>query len=151
MTRLHEAIETTLPLDVAFPFIADFANSQVWDPGVRSSVRVDGGGPVGVGATYKLEVRMGGRFAPMEYRVTEFEPGRRVVLAGRGSGVTAVDEIVFAGKPGGGTHIDYTADIKLGGPLGLLQPLLGGAFRKVATDARNGMQRTLDGMAGSIL
>ncbi len=146
MTRLHEAIETTLPLDVAFPFVADFANSQVWDPGVRSSVRVDGNGPVGVGATYRLEVRMGGRFAPMEYRVTEWEPGRRVVLAGKGSGVTAIDEIVFSARPDGGTHIDYTADIKLGGLLGLLQPLLGGAFRKVASDARNGMQRTLDAM-----
>jgi carbon monoxide dehydrogenase subunit G len=145
MTRLHETIETSLPLDVAFPFVADFANSERWDPGVRSSVRVDPG-PVGVGATYKLEVRMGGRFAPMEYRVTEWEPGRRVVLAGKGSGVTAVDEISFGPTPTG-THIDYIADIKLGGLLGLLQPFLGGAFRKVAADAREGMQRRLDEMA----
>lgn len=145
MTRLHEEIETSLPLDVAFPFVADFANSERWDPGVRSSVRTDPG-PVGVGATYKLEVRMGGRFAPMEYRVTELEPGRRVVLAGKGSGVTAVDEIVF-NPAGAGTHIDYTADIKLGGLLGLLQPFLAGAFRKVARDARDGMKRTLDAMA----
>ena len=145
MTTLHEEIETSLPLDVAFPFVADFANSEHWDPGVRSSVRVDPG-PVAVGATYKLEVRMGGRFAPMEYRVTAFEPGKRVVLEGKGSGVTAVDEIGFTPTPSG-THIDYTADIKLGGILGLLQPLLGGAFRKVATDAREGMQRRLDEMA----
>ena len=145
MTRLHETIETTLPLDVAFPFVADFANSERWDPGVRSSVRADAG-PVGVGATYNLQVRMGGRFAPMEYRVTEFEPGRRVVLAGTGSGVTARDEIAFSPTETG-THIDYTADIKLGGVLGLLQPLLGGAFRKVARDARDGMKRTLDAMA----
>jgi carbon monoxide dehydrogenase subunit G len=147
MTRLHETIETNLPLDVAFRFIADFANSEHWDPGVRSSVRVDDG-PVRVGATYKLEVRMGGRFAPMEYRVTDFEPGRRVVLAGKGSGVTAVDEIVFSPTVSG-THIDYTADIKLGGLLGLLQPFLGGAFRKVARDARDGMQRKLDSMASA--
>jgi carbon monoxide dehydrogenase subunit G len=145
MTRLHETIETTLSVDVAFPFIADFANSERWDPGVRSSVRLDEG-PVAVGATYKLVVRMGGRFAPMEYRVTEIELGRRVVLAGKGSSVTAVDEIRF--EPAGeGTRIDYTADIKLGGLLGLLQPLLGGAFRKVASDARDGMKRTLDEMA----
>jgi dehydrogenase/reductase SDR family protein 12 len=147
MTRLHETIETNLPLDVAFPFVADFANSERWDPGVRSSIRVDDG-PVAVGATYKLEVRMGGRSAPMEYRVTAFEPGRRVVLAGRGSGVTAVDEISFT-QTESGTHIDYVADIKLGGVLGLIQPLLGGAFRKVATEARDGMKRTLDAMASA--
>jgi carbon monoxide dehydrogenase subunit G len=145
MTRLHEEIETTLPPDVAFGFVADFANSERWDPGVRSSVRLDGG-PVGVGATYKLEVKMGGRFAPMVYRVTDFEPGRRVVLAGEGSGVTAVDDIRFE-PSAGGTRIDYTADIKLGGLLGLLQPLLGRAFRKVAADARDGMRRALDEMA----
>ena len=147
MTRLHETIETTLPLDVAFPFVADFANSERWDPGVRSSVRI-GDGPVGVGALYKLEVRMGGRYAPMVYRVTAFEPGRRVVLAGKGSGVTAVDEIGFA-PTASGTHIDYVADIKLGGVLGILQPLLGGAFRKVAADAREGMKRSLDEMAST--
>ena len=147
MTRLHETIETTAPLDVAFPFVSDFANSERWDPGVRSSVRIDSG-PVAVGATYKLEVRMGGRFAPMEYRVTDFEPGRRVVLAGKGSGVTAVDEIRFA-PTATGTHIDYTAEIELGGLLGLLQPLLGGAFRKVAIDARDGMKRALEAMAST--
>jgi carbon monoxide dehydrogenase subunit G len=145
MTRLHEEIETTLPPDVAFGFVADFANSERWDPGVRSSVRLDSG-PVGVGATYKLEVKMGGRFAPMEYCVTDFEPGRRVVLTGKGSGVSAVDEIQFE-PSSGGTRIHYTADIKLGGVLRLLQPFLGGAFRKVAADARDGMKNTLDEMA----
>jgi carbon monoxide dehydrogenase subunit G len=82
----------------------------------------------------------------MEYRISTFEPARRVVLIGEGSGVSAVDDIRFE-PAGGGTHIDYTADIKLGGLLRLVQPFLGRAFRKVATDALEGMQRTLDGMA----
>ena len=69
MTRLHEEIETPLPLDVAFPFVADFANSSRWDPGVKSSEAVDPG-PLAVGARYRLMVRMGGRFAPMEYRIS---------------------------------------------------------------------------------
>ena len=41
---------------------------------------------------------------------------RRVVLTGSGSGVSAVDEIRFE-RSGTGTHIDYTADIRLGGLL----------------------------------
>ena len=101
MTRLHEEIETPLPLDVAFPFVADFANSSRWDPGVRSSERIDPG-PLGVGARYRLGVRMGGRFAPMEYRISALEPMRRVVLTGSGSGVSAVDEIRF--EPIGDGH-----------------------------------------------
>ena len=90
MTRLHEEIETALPLDVAFPFVSDFANSSRWDPGVRSSEAIDPGPPA-VGARYRLLVRMGGRFAPMEYQVSVLEPMSRVVLTGSGSGVSAVD------------------------------------------------------------
>jgi carbon monoxide dehydrogenase subunit G len=145
MTRLHEEIETPLPLDVAFPFVADFANSSRWDPGVESSERVDSGA-LEVGARFRLMVRMGGRFAPMEYRVSELEPMRRVVLTGSGSGVSAVDEILFE-RSGTGTHIDYTADIRLGGLLKLVQPFLGGSFRKIARDALAGMERTLAEMS----
>ena len=145
MTRLHEEIETPLPLDVAFPFVADFANSSRWDPGVRSSEAVDPGPPA-VGARYRLIVRMGGRFAPMEYRVSALEPMRRVVLTGSGSGVTAVDEIRFQ-RSGSGTHIDYTADIRLGCLLRLVQPFLGGPFRKIAKDALLGMEKRLSELA----
>jgi carbon monoxide dehydrogenase subunit G len=145
MTRLREQIDTPLATDAAFAFVADFANSMKWDPGVASSERVDSG-PVGVGARYRLGVRMRNQVKPMEYRISEFEPGRRVVLVGEGSGISAVDEIRF--EPAGtGTHIDYTADIRLGGMLRLVQPFLGGAFRKIAQDALGGMQSTLDRMA----
>jgi carbon monoxide dehydrogenase subunit G len=142
MTRLHEIIETPLPVDEAFAFVADFANAQHWDPGVATSERIDEG-PVGLGARYRLGVRMRGRVAPMEYRITTWEPTSRVVLTGEGSNVSAVDEIRFE-PAGSGTRIDYTADIRLGGWMRLAQPFAGGAFRKIATDALGGMQRALD-------
>ncbi len=147
MTRLHETIDTPLPVDDAFAFIADFANSHDWDPGVASSERVDAG-PVGLGARYRLGVRMRGRVSPMEYRITTFEPPHRVVLTGEGSGVSAVDEIRFAATATG-THIDYTADIRLGGWMRLVEPFAGGTFRKIATDALGGMQVALDARAAA--
>jgi carbon monoxide dehydrogenase subunit G len=143
MTRLRETIETPLPIGDAFAFIADFANSSRWDPGVASSERIDAG-PVGLGARYRLGVRMRGRVAPMEYRITTYEPPTRVVLTGEGSNVSAVDEIRFEATPSGGTAIDYTADINLGGWMRLVQPFVGGAFEKIAKDALGGMQRALD-------
>ncbi len=147
MTRLHEQIITPLPIDDTFAFVADFANSMLWDPGVASSERIDSG-PLGVGARYQLGVRMSGRVAPMEYRISVFEAPRRVVLLGEGSGVSAVDDIRF--EPNGtGTRIDYTADIRLGGLLRLAQPFLGGTFRKIASDALEGMQRALDERAAA--
>lgn len=141
MTRLHERIETTLPIEAAFDYVADFANAQEWDPGVASARRVDDG-PVAVGARYDLSVRMGGRVAPMEYRITNLDRPRRVVLVGAGSNVEAVDDIRFE-RSGDGAVIDYTADIRLGGLLRLAQPFLGRSFARIARDAAGGMERTL--------
>jgi carbon monoxide dehydrogenase subunit G len=141
VTTLNERIETTLPIEAAFAYIADFANSQEWDPGVETAERIDDG-PVGIGTRYRLGVRLGGRVAPMEYRISTFEPPNRVVLVGSGSGVSAVDEIRFM-RAGTGTTIDYTADIRLGGLLRLAQPFLGGTFARVARKAADGMSQTL--------
>ncbi len=142
MTRLHEQIETSLPIDAAFAFVADFENASVWDPGVATSERLDPG-TLGVGSRFQLGVRLGGRVAPMEYRITVFEPPNRVVLMGESSSVSAVDDIRFAAAANG-TTIDYTADIRLRGWMQLIQPLLGRAFAKLARNALDGMQRELD-------
>ena len=91
---------------------------------------------------------MAGRVAPMDYRITVFEPSRQVVLAGVGSGVEAVDDIRFEATSTG-TRIDYRADIQLRGVLRLVAPFAGGAFARIARDARDGMQRTLDGRAAA--
>lgn len=141
MTTLHERIETALPLESTFDYIADFANSQEWDPGVVTARRLDDG-PVGVGSRYELGVRMGGRVAPMEYRITTYDRPHRVVLTGSGSGVEAVDDIRFE-SVADGTAIDYTADIRLGGLLRLAQPFLGGTFERIGRDAAGGMRQTL--------
>jgi carbon monoxide dehydrogenase subunit G len=148
MTTLHERIETALPIDETFAFVADFANSQVWDPGVATAQRIDDG-PVGVGTRYRLGVRLGSRVAPMEYRITVFEAPTRVVLVGSGSGVSAVDEIRFE-RTVVGTRIDYTADIRLGGVLRLIQPFLSRAFANLGRNAVDGMQRTLDALAAGV-
>jgi carbon monoxide dehydrogenase subunit G len=142
---LREQIDTTLPLDQAFAFVADFANADQWDPGVATSERTNDG-PVGVGARYRLGVRMRGSVVPMDYEITILEPGRRVVLTGIGSGVEAVDDIRFQATDTG-TRVDYVADIRLRGVLRLAAPFAGGAFAKIGRDARDGMQRALDQLA----
>ncbi len=145
MARLHETLQTSLPLDQAFAFVADFANAQRWDPGVAWSRSVTAG-PPRIGSSYDLGVRMGRRVAPMEYRIVALEPNARVTLAGLGSNVSAVDDIAFE-ETGSGTRIDYVAEIELTGWLRLAAPFAGRAFAAIARNARDGMQRTLDKMA----
>jgi carbon monoxide dehydrogenase subunit G len=145
MPVLRERLTTSLPIDDTFAFLADFANAHDWDPGVAASERIDGG-PVRVGARYRLEVRMGRGTAPMEYRISHLETPRRVVLEGTGNGVVATDDITFE-PANGGTTIHYTADIRLTGWRRLLTPFASGAFRKIAADARGGMERALESRA----
>ena len=142
MPVLREQIITSLPIDDAFAFVADFANSSVWDPGVATSER-SADGPTGLGSRYRLGVRMRGNVVPMDYEITTFEAPTMVVLTGDGSSVHAVDEIKFTQTPEG-TRIDYMADIRLKGLLRFAEPFLGGAFAKIGRDALHGMRRALD-------
>ncbi len=143
MTVLREVIETPLAIDRAFAYVADFANSQEWDPGVASSTRIDDG-PVTAGARYQLQVTFNGRTLPMLYAVTEFDAPRRVVLHGSGSRIEAVDSIDFAPTPTGGSRVTYEADLRLRGILRLAEPFLGRAFDSIGKRALAGMQRELD-------
>jgi Polyketide cyclase / dehydrase and lipid transport len=147
MTKLSEYVETSLPPDAAFAYVADFARQDQWDPNTISAKRIDSG-ELGVGARFALEVKIGRKAAPMEYRITEYDVPRRVVLVGEGSGVWTEDEIVFT-ETAQGTRIDYTAEIKLSGFMGLLQPLLGRAFESIGKGAVAGMKRELDALAAS--
>lgn len=145
MTRIHERIHADLPIESAFDYVADFAHADQWDPNTTAAERLDEG-PVGVGARYRVDVRMGSRTTPMTYRVTEFDRPRRVVLVGQGEGVSSVDDIRFE-RSGGGTTVQYAADIRLGGILRLLQPFLGRRFDKLGKDAAAGMTRELRRLA----
>ena len=84
MTRLAEHLITTLDRETAFRYVADFSRQAEWDPNTVSARRIDTG-DLGVGARFALEVRVGRRTVPMEYRITEFEAPTRA-SAGPSSG-----------------------------------------------------------------
>ena len=150
MTAIREQIETRLPIDAAFAYVADFGHQAEWDPGTETSTALDEG-PVRVGSRFRLEVHIGPRTAPMDYVVTVLEAPSRVVLVGTGSGVTSTDDIRFETTTTGGTRVDYRAEIELSGLLGLVQPLLGGAFRNLGRRAAEGMRAQLDARAGATM
>ncbi len=147
MTRLVEHLETPLDREAAFRYVADFSRQAEWDPNTVSSRRIDEG-DLGVGARFALEVRMGRRVVPMEYRVTEWQAPTRVVLVGEGSGVWTQDDITFT-EAGTGTRVEYVADIRLSVLLGVIQPLLGRAFAGIGRGAVTGMKRELDRLAAA--
>lgn len=142
MTKLTESLETSLPQAQAFAYVADWGRQAEWDPNTVSSQPIGEGEPR-VGARYALEVKMGPRAVPMEYRITKLDAPDRIVLVGEGSGVWSQDVITFS-QVASGTRVDYEAEIRLSGLLGLLQPLLSRAFDGIAKGAVAGMKRELD-------
>ena len=142
MTRIREVRETDRPIDEVFAYVADFASTAEYDPGVARAQRLDDG-PVGTGARYAVDALFLGRTLPMQYRIVEFDPPHRVVLEGVSSTSTARDDIRFD-TVGAKTRIRWTLDLQLRGLNRLATPLLGPFLRRLGRKALDGLEARLN-------
>lgn len=147
MPIIKRTITTTLPVEDAFSYLADFSNATEWDPGTASSVPQDQEAPH-VGQRYDLVVTWGSRELPMTYEITALDPNRLLVLEGDGSTTTAVDTMTFAAVDGT-TTVVYEADIRLKGLLRLAEPFLKGKFKALGDEAEYGLATALANQATS--
>ena len=69
MPVITETVETDLPVEAAFDYVANFENIVEWDPGV-TAVRKMSDGPAAVGTEYELDLNYGGSPLSMVYRIT---------------------------------------------------------------------------------
>lgn len=146
MAILRGSIEVHRPVEETFEAVADFSNSEAWDPGVLRAAQVQKGAEeaIGVGAAYDLVVTFRGREREMRYRTTRFGRPDLVRLEGEGSLVRAVDTIEFERIDDGGTRITYTADLRLKGIGRLAEPFLRRAFDELGERALEGMKSWLE-------
>lgn len=138
MIKLQETAATSLSVAEAFAQLGEFANIQDWDPGVTSS-RKTSDQPTGVGTVYALDLLYRGRKMEMEYRVTEFDVDRRLVVEGSGGMVEAVDTIEFEPTPDG-TKVTYIAELSLTGIARLVEPLMKSRFAEVVRAGGDGLR-----------
>ena len=110
MPVITETVETDLPVEATFDYVANFEHIVEWDPGV-TAVRKTTDGPPSVGTEYDLNLSYGGSPISTIYRITEWDPPRRVVLEGDGDRTFAVDRISFL-PSAQGTSVEYHADIR---------------------------------------
>ena len=142
MAHYVTTIESNLPPEDAFAYMADFSNTRFWDPSVTAAHRV-GDGPVEPGTAFDLVTRFGGREVPLRYAVAEHEPPRRIVLEAQGKGFTSRDTITVAPSPQGST-VTYDAVLAFQGARRLLDPVMQRIFTRVGDNARDGMQVALN-------
>jgi hypothetical protein len=142
MAHVQRRIDVDAPPDRAFAYLARFSNAAEWDPGT-SRARMVTAEPVQVGSEFELLVRAFGRDSWWRYRIVEHDPAsRRVALQAETSVVRADDTITVEARADGSTVV-YDAELRLRGPLRVLDPLLTSAFRRIVDRGADGIQRAL--------
>lgn len=142
MARYRSSIHVTTPADQTFNYLADFANTQEWDPGV---VRAEVVKPTPIGLASEFDVVTGStaRTILFRYRIIEFDPPRRVVLRGTSARLVSTDSIDVSPATDGGSTITYDADLRLTGILRVFDLALSLAFRRIGGRAVEGLRTTL--------
>ena len=141
MARYHATVESCSPAAETFGYLAAFSNATEWDPGVLAGQHLDPG-PVRAGSRFRLVVPFLGARMPLTYEVIRFVPDREVLLHAANALLRSTDRIVVTGAADGST-VSYDAEVRLRGPLQVLDLLLRPGFRVVA-------ERAAAGLAGSL-
>jgi len=136
--RYRASVTTDRHPDDAFKFMASFENVAEWDPGVVEAARL-GSGELGVASRFRVVVSSAGRKLPLEYRITEYEPPRRVVLVAETATLRSVDKITVEPAPSGAT-VTYDANLELLGLLRVFNPVLSLFFRRIGDRATDGLR-----------
>jgi Polyketide cyclase / dehydrase and lipid transport len=141
MAHYHATIDSPRGQAETFDFLATFSNAAQWDPGVLSGEQLDPG-PVRLGTRFRVVVPFLGRRLPLTYVVTRYSADGMIALEAVSRLLRLVDWIEVAAQ-GDGATVSYDADVRLRGPLRLLDPLLQRGFGVVGDRATAGLARAL--------
>lgn len=112
------------PVGEVFAYVADGLNGPKWRSGIVDIALVSGSGAT---AVYKQGVKgPGGRRIDADYRITAYEPDRRLDFAAIAGPVRPTGSYTFE-ETAGGTRLTFALDAELGG---FKKLLMGGAVQK---------------------
>lgn len=139
MARYRGTVVSDRSAEETFDYLAEFSNAAEWDPGVRGASRLDEG-PIGLGSGFRLDVTVGTRVVPLDYRIVSYRRPERVVLLGENGTIRSEDTVTVAPTEEGGSILHYDADLHLRGALSWLDPLLGPPFRRIGDQGLGGLR-----------
>ncbi len=142
MPTASRSVTVDQPVDKVAAYLSDFTSTADWDPHTVSCRRLDDG-PLGVGARFENVQRLAGHESTLVYEVTEYQPGRRIVLEGGNDTVRTRDEMTFTGTDAGATTVTYRIELQLLGAAKLGELLLPVLMKKVADDGEDGLRERL--------
>ncbi len=147
MATYRATVVSTRSAEETFDYMADFANAAEWDPGTASAEHLSDG-EIGLGSAFRLEVKVGSRTTPLDYRIVTFARPHRVVLLGESDTVRSEDTMTVVPAADGGSILTYEAELTLKGSFSPANPLLGLFFNRIGDKGAEGLRRTLGGPTG---
>lgn len=145
MARYTTTQTTGWDPDTAFAWMADLRHLAVWDPSITASEQVVGDGP-GPGAEYDVTVDMTGGERTMRYRIEEWEPAARRLLAVSETAVLTSNDRISVEPVEGDPDlvaVTYDADLVMKGPAKVADPLVALGFDKMGDKAAAGLADVL--------
>ena len=142
MSHYRTTVSSRWDVATAFSYMANFANAQIWDPGVDRAHQL-GNQEISLGTQFELVASFNGRQLPLTYEITVFEPPHRVVLRAETNMVLSVDEITFDPR-GDCTDVTYDADLRTRGWFKVAAPVVALMFNGIGDRARVGLERELN-------
>lgn len=140
--RYRREIEVARDPDDVFAYLADFANSAEWDPGIVEARRLTEA-PSAVGSRFEVVALFRGRRQRFEYVVTQYDEERRVIaLHGEGEKALSDDLITVTGESRR-AKIAYDAELRLKGVYRLAEPFLRATFARMGDEALDGLVAVL--------
>ena len=128
MAIIQESVEINYPVDKVFTYAADEKAWPKWHPDMLEAERTSSG-QIGVGTTFRGANRIMGRQTEWISKVTEYELDR-VWTENITSGSMQFEERLLFEPVEGGTKLTVMSEMKAGGFLKLLSPMVASTMRK---------------------
>ena len=142
MARIEDSIQVKCPVDKVFAYTTDAKNWPKWQSFIPEAEQTSQG-PMTVGATFKGVNRVMGRSMKWTAVATEYESnkkwGKKIA-----SGDVAIEEHMTYSPVEGGTTFTIVYNMKAGGFLKLLLPMMAGSLRKETKKSLGNLKRILE-------
>ena len=139
MARIEESVEIKRPADKVFAYTTDAKSWPKWQSTIPEAEQTSQG-PVGVGTTFKGTIHMMGLSMKWTAKATEYEPNKKFGKTITCGSLTNEQHNTYDPIEGG-TRFTIVYNMKIGGLMKLISPM-------IVSSTRKGLKKALINLKG---
>ena len=142
MARIEESVEIKRPVDKVFAYTTDAKSWPKWQSTIPEAEQTSQG-PVGVGTTFKGTIHMMGLSMKWTAKATEYEPNKKFGKTITCGSLTNEQHNTYDPIEGG-TKFTIVYNMKIGGLMKLISPMIVSSTRKALKKALGNLKGVLE-------